>query len=159
GFNQKSGGSTITGYQQTGSIVASTGSNHFLSYTDGTAPATSSNISNELLSTGSFSFDVKASNTDLRRLQVFLGATGNTTGTFTAQLLNSANQVIDTKTDTVTSTISAVAPAVFRVDFEGDASTDHLLVTYSRTSGSAASDQITLAAATVSPVPEPASLS
>jgi hypothetical protein len=158
GFNEKAGGTAITGYTQSGFMGADNGAAHFLTYSDGTAPVTSaatlSGQSIQRTSDDKMSFDVAASNTQQRELTIFGAVTGGATGQLVAQLQNAANQPIG---PSYTNDLSGGLPAVYRIDFQGDGIGDHLLVTYTRTVGSG-TDRIALSAATLSVVPEPALL-
>jgi hypothetical protein len=155
GFNEKAGANLISGYLQSGGApAADNGAYHFASFSDGTTPVSSGSNGNQVRNVGSFTFDVLASSSDVRRLDVFVASLGNVTGTFTANLLNGSNGLIDTYTNILT----GETPAVYQIDFQGNSAADHLSVTFTKTSGPAIGDQISMSAATVSLVPEPASL-
>jgi hypothetical protein len=156
GYNEKATGTAISGYAQTGgSPAADTSGNHFALYSDGTAPVASGSNGNQIRNVDSFTFNVQASDTTARRLDVFLATLGNATGTFTATLLNASNQPLGSYTDT----LGGSTPAVYQIDFTGNSLTDHLAVSFTKASGAGIGDQIAMSFATVSVVPEPMSLS
>ena len=151
GFNQKSGGTSISGYSQTGLVAADGGSHHFLSYTDGISPVSSTDNANEITTAlgFGFSFNVAASATTTRELNIFGAVLGSATGHLTAQLLDGSNQAIGSAY-TNDLAVSGGAPAIFRIDFLGNAVGDHLAVSFTQTAGTGNGDRISLSAATLS---------
>lgn len=156
GYNEKSGASIITSYTQTDVVAADTSGRHFVSFTDGTAPVASTG-GNQIRSHGTFTIDLASSASSLRQLDVYVTSLGAATGTFTASLLDSGNAVLGSYSANLLGG-GGDAPGVFRITFQGNVGTDHLLVTWSQTAGGGSGDQIALSSATVSLVPEPATL-
>src|SRR3954469_1899774 len=113
-------------------ISGNNGGNIFKTWTDGTPRVADNADSNEVLTDGSFSFDVAATSS-LSRLDVFTSINGSAvaggTGLFVATLKDSLNNVLDTYSQAVS---SASANNIFTVDFSGAG--DHLSVVYSLTS-------------------------
>ncbi|HEY2894776.1 MAG TPA: PEP-CTERM sorting domain-containing protein [Pirellulales bacterium] len=134
-------------------ISANSGGNIYKTWTDGTPRLADSADSNEVLTDGSFSFDVAATGST-SRLDVFTsinsGPQAAGSGLFVATLKDSLNNVLGTYSQSVASNS---ANNIFTVDFSGAG--DHLSVVYSLTS---ASGTVGLSAATLAAVPEPGSL-
>jgi hypothetical protein len=153
---------TATNYKLTGTAIGAlaittpdigisgdSGGAIYKTWADGTPRLASNADPNEVLTDGSFAFDV-ASSILTSHLDVFTSVTGSATGLFTATLKDSGNNVLGTY-------LQAVAPAsltnIFGVDFSGG---DHLSVVYAVSSGVG---KVGLSAATLSAgVPEPGSL-
>jgi hypothetical protein len=129
-------------------ISADSGGSIFKTWSDGTPRLASNADPNEVLTDGSFSFDVAASSL-ANHLDVFTSVTGSATGLFTATLEDSGNNVLGTYTQSVA---SASLNNIFSVDFSGG---DHLVIVYSVSAGSG---KVGLSAATLAIVPEPGTL-
>jgi hypothetical protein len=153
GYNQKSGGAAISGYSQTGLVTADSGSRHFLSYTNGTSPVSSTDQSIEIHTSGGFSFNVAASSSETRQLDIFEEIYGSATGHLVAQLYNSSNQAIGAAYTNDSTSPGTLLPGVYQIDFTGNSAGDYLAISFTQTAGSASGDYIALSAATLSTLP------
>jgi hypothetical protein len=154
--NFKTGGTAIGALTITTpgiGISGDSGGSIFKTWTDGTPRLADNGDGNEVLTDGSFSFDVAAT-AATSHLDVFTSITTFSltpaTGLFTATLEDSGNNVLGIYTQSVTSD----SPTnIFGVDFSGAG--DHVAVAYSFSSGNG---KVGFEAATLSVVPEPASI-